>query len=245
MMKHHQAGSELLLSILGLGRRHRGWPAILALTLLLNACGHATISIPGKPRPQEETYHHCPAKGAPGGDPELDLLKNRIDLPPHPQTWTFHRLLHLPWPKAVDGVAMKQWSVSERRQVDRYEGSGVRVVGYIASVSVLPIPESANCYGLGGFDTHLWLASRPRAPRKDSIVTEVTPRVEARESGFDEDQMDRLAREGAKVRITGWLFLDNRHDSAVEKIRATLWEIHPVTRIDVWRGGRWVEQFGS
>jgi hypothetical protein len=57
-----------------------------------------------------------------------------------------------------------------------------------------------------------------------------------------------------EVRITGWLFLDNDHPTDLDRQRATLWEIHPVTRIDVWkteqgkdhkkRKGHWVKVAG-
>lgn len=165
-------------------------------------------------------------------------------MPLQPQTWTVQRLIHLAWPKAVDGVSMAKWTRRERSRVDLHEGMGVRAAGYIDSVSFLAIPESANCYGLAGFDTHLWLGARPYLPRKDAVITEVTPRTTAREHGFSEDQMERLAARGVRVRITGWLFLDNRHDAGVEKVRATLWEIHPVTQVDVWRRQRWATIWG-
>ena len=42
-------------------------------------------------------------------------------------------------------------------------------------------------------------------------------------------------RRRLRVRVPGWLFLDYGHASTVERERATLWEIHPVSRIDVWR----------
>jgi hypothetical protein len=47
--------------------------------------------------------------------------------------------------------------------------------------------------------------------------------------------LQAYAGHASRVRITGWLFLDNDHPTDLDRQRATLWEIHPVTRIEVWR----------
>jgi hypothetical protein len=55
---------------------------------------------------------------------------------------------------------------------------------------------------------------------------------------------------GDSVRISGWLMFDPLHydqmwqyDSAADttgtKARITLWEIHPITRIEVFKNGTW------
>ncbi|HEX8946148.1 MAG TPA: hypothetical protein VF785_23635, partial [Gemmatimonadaceae bacterium] len=44
-----------------------------------------------------------------------------------------------------------------------------------------------------------------------------------------------------RVRIRGWLMLDQMHPESVGHSRATLWEIHPIMHLD-WREsrGRWI-----
>ena len=42
------------------------------------------------------------------------------------------------------------------------------------------------------------------------------------------------------VRISGWTMLDPEHPDQVGKTRGTIWEIHPVMRLDVMQaGGGW------
>ena len=36
------------------------------------------------------------------------------------------------------------------------------------------------------------------------------------------------------VRISGWLLFDPQHTNHLKKYRSTLWEIHPITKIEVW-----------
>jgi hypothetical protein len=43
------------------------------------------------------------------------------------------------------------------------------------------------------------------------------------------------------VRISGWILLDPEHPDQVGKTRATIWEIHPVMKIEVSTGGMWRE----
>jgi hypothetical protein len=60
-----------------------------------------------------------------------------------------------------------------------------------------------------------------------------------------------LATAGDTVRVSGWLMFDPEHwsqmwqysspaDTTGTKARITLWEIHPVTRMEVRRNGAWV-----
>jgi len=42
------------------------------------------------------------------------------------------------------------------------------------------------------------------------------------------------------VRISGWLMLDPEHRNHLNKYRGTLWEVHPITRIEVQQDSTWV-----
>ena len=44
-----------------------------------------------------------------------------------------------------------------------------------------------------------------------------------------------------QVRISGWLMLDQEHPEQIGKTRGTLWEIHPITRIEVKDANGWRE----
>jgi hypothetical protein len=79
------------------------------------------------------------------------------------------------------------------------------------------------------------LGNSPHTDTGDTVITEATPRVRAREHGFSLKTMIQLRRRHARVRVTGWLFLDSGHAHQIEKKRVTLWEVHPVTRVDVWQ----------
>ena len=69
--------------------------------------------------------------------------------------------------------------------------------------------------------------------------------------GWTLDKLRHATQQGDSVRISGWLMFDPEHydqmyrydpanTSKSGKYRATLWEIHPITRLEVWRSGRWV-----
>ena len=55
------------------------------------------------------------------------------------------------------------------------------------------------------------------------------------------DQLVQLAKKGARVRVTGWMLWDEEHGSEVGKSRGTLWEIHPVHKIEVFNDGEWID----
>jgi hypothetical protein len=43
------------------------------------------------------------------------------------------------------------------------------------------------------------------------------------------------------VRFSGWLLFDPEHKNHLGRFRQTLWEIHPITKIEVSTDGEWVD----
>jgi hypothetical protein len=73
------------------------------------------------------------------------------------------------------------------------------------------------------------------------VVVEITPRWLAANDGWRLQTFKRLAEQRAKVRITGWLMFDPQHPDQIGKTRGGLWEVHPITKIEVFSDGRWIE----
>ena len=129
------------------------------------------------------------------------------------------------------------------------ENRAAEIVGYV--VRVLPGgKETTNCGALDRphRDTHIELIRSPGDVAKTRrFIVEVTPRWRAAmwAQGIDWST-DRLkwALEGRWVKVRGWLFFDREHVSQSENMahgnpsnwRATAWEIHPITGIEVVPG---------
>jgi hypothetical protein len=197
------------------------------------------LNIPTKPQPREITFRGCPP-GGDGGDPELNRLKNRVDegnYTPVP----FDSIARLPWPSGVENNRRTRWSASDRAAVARYEGIPVAVEGYLAAAKLMG-PESPNCHGADSEfrDWHLWLVDSATQDRSRSVVVEVTPRVRPSHPAWKISTLNRLARSGDRVRVSGWLMLDPEHPDQVGKTRGTIWEIHPVMKMETSIRGRWV-----
>ncbi|MEP6741419.1 MAG: hypothetical protein ABJB61_02890 [bacterium] len=148
------------------------------------------------------------------------------------------------------GEDQSRWSQSHAASIE----------GYVVSVSSGPL-ESANCFCHR--DTHIMLALRPDAPPRQQIVVEVTPCIngnaQALAPGFQlaspgktneivpltDWSEETLKHEltGRRVRFEGWLFFDSHHAAEAENTapgrannwRATAWELHPVTKIEILR----------
>lgn len=236
-------------------KRISGLPFLLgvgALITMLTGCGGSPSSSPVAtppasataapppnsgpfPTPQEETYHGCPPRGD-GGDAQLNVLKNRIDTAPW-QSVPLQSLLNLTWPPGVEKMKRDTWSRSAAAAVALSEGRPVITDGYLLMVRHEG-PESPNCHDPNARDYHMWLATSPSDTRANAMIVELAPRVVARNPGWgSEANILRLA--GHHVRIAGWLMLDQEHPEQLHKTRGTLWEIHPVMRIDVNQNGTW------
>jgi hypothetical protein len=154
----------------------------------------------------------------------LNLLKNRTEAPASYESVTVPELLALPSAAA--------------------DSRGIVLEGFIVTAKQAG-PESANCHSQRDLDFHVSIAADaatdPRATqvaRAQSVIVEPTPWTQ-RTLGLHLRILQKLARDGARVRIYGWQMFDPQHPDQLGRTRGTLWEVHPVTGIDVWSGGAW------
>jgi hypothetical protein len=193
--------------------------------------------------PQQEEFHGCPREGR-GGDTFLNLLKNRID----EGSWgpaTIEQMLALKWPKGVENRKMSGWSAADRAEVARNNGIAVQVEGYLL-LTRQEGAEATNCgsSAMDEIDYHMWLAAKPEDPRPTkSVVIEVTPRVRAKHPSWNYSAFSGLVRDKTRIRVSGWTMLDPEHPEEVGKSRGTIWEVHPVMKVEmqVSPGGGWQE----
>lgn len=182
----------------------------------------------------------CPPEGSPKPGStqsltppkiELNRYKNRTNLPSQVQPVTVPDVLKLPgdthgWDRSIEqrGVVLDGFLLGFK-----HEG-----------------PESPNCYSDVRRDFHMWIgAAKPttnadtRAMRAEAVVVEPTPAMQDSHPSWTEQSFLKLV--GQHVRITGWLMFDPEHPDQLGKTRGTLWEVHPAMKIEVQRGGGWVE----
>src|SRR5439155_8976739 len=134
--------------------------------------------------------------------------------------------------------------------VKELEGAPLTLVGYLAGVR-LEGPESTNCgeQAANRRDFHVWLvgARAQRMPnsqlydRRRSVVIEVSPRLREQHTQWTTTALRRLVGTNTQVRISGWLMLDQEHPEQIGKTRGTLWEIHPITKIEAFTDGQWID----
>jgi len=88
-------------------------------------------------------------------------------------------------------------------------------------------------------DTHIAFAESPDDSEAKAVVVEVTPRVRISHPKWTTETLKLLANARDSVRFTGWAFFDPIQKGKLGRYRGTLWEIHPVTRIEFFHAGRW------
>ncbi len=147
--------------------------------------------------------------------------KRRVRMPSSytPLTWAaFLQLPELP----------KAYGAADWRTVRAYSRRGVSLEGYVAEI--LRMHDG---------DLHVNLRSTPpphcfpKGQREEQIVTEVTPDFQPPTTGWSYAALRDLCERQSKVRVGGWLMHDFPH-TGNHTWRVTMWEIHPVTRLEVW-----------
>ena len=157
----------------------------------------------------------------------LNILKNRHSLPK---------------PEEIDrSVSSAKLFNSGDRPNAFNEHAAASIEGYILKAKEEK-EESCNCHSHNpsNWDYHVYLNIDKEAHKiGESIVIEITPYTRKLHPEYTLEYIQHL--KGKKVRISGWLMFDFEHLSnsyeshpEVEKVfRHTVWEIHPITSIEV------------
>ena len=199
-----------------------------------------------RPPPQELQGGTCQAvgRGTTRVDSATNLLKNRVDIPNSYHEVTVADVLALP----DQGLPTRRWkwSGSDSAMVLEYEDVPIAIDGYLVD-AVEEGKEATNC----GIDTHPWhdwhiwlVATQGESvnhQKNQAVVVEVTPRVRALPMNWSLSDLRTIRSNHERVRISGWLMFDPDHPNNIGTSRGTIWEIHPVTKIEVFRNGNWVD----
>jgi len=181
----------------------------------------------------------CPDAGCGvGGDTRLNKKKNRKDIPAQVsyQPMTFEDFLHLEEERPT------QWTTGQlRNEVEALgEDTPVALAGYL--IGAHPgSPETCNCElsGEANNDYHINLVERPGDRLWNSIVVEMTPRVRPSFPQWTLQNIQGLITDinnPPLVRVSGYLLFDSQHVSRSGGPRITIWEVHPVTKLEVCSG---------
>lgn len=157
---------------------------------------------------------------------------------------------HSPVDSDVDPTVTLTAMVAPGDDENRFDNkSAATLTGFVLEV-LFGGTETCNCHAAkpDERDTHIVLTLHENADKTQSVVAEVTPRTRLlrRNAGHNDWTTDALRRDiqGKWVQITGWLMFDLEHVHEAENtnpggahnFRATCWELHPVTTINVLTG---------
>jgi hypothetical protein len=192
-------------------------------------------------------------------DGNLDVIRlNGHDCPPEgdarsPDVKDLNRLkarYHSPVASDIDHRVTLTAMVAPGDDEGRFDNkSAATIIGFVLKASEGGV-ETCNCHARAPEqrDTHILLAPSEGADRTQGVVTEVTPRTRLlhQRAGANDWTTAALQRDiqGKWVEITGWLLFDVEHVGEAENtnpggahnVRATCWEIHPITSIKVLDG---------
>lgn len=194
--------------------------------------------MPEKPPASPEGFNGCPPEGQ-GGDPELNLLKNRVDRGAYIPV-SLDSILALTWPKSAELAPMSSWTPAGRAFISQYMGLPVVVEGYIDALRE-GVADPANC-NRSDPRNHFWrltIIKEPKDRRSQAVIAISTPQTRLGHTWIAEIIRGFLIEARVPVRISGWLYFNPNSPQEIGRTRATLWEITPVMQIEVFQGGRW------
>jgi len=186
-------------------------------------------------------FHGITPEGI-GGDPELNRQKNRWSAPAKVEDLTISQVIALPH-DALDMMSNEKrsrWNDNALDQAAKSEDRGVQVIGYLAQVREEG-PEACNGKSDIYHDFHLWITESPYQNKNTGIVVEAIPFWKEQHSAWRFETFEKLAFEHTRVRVTGWILWDQEHGDEVGRSRGSCWEVHPITKFEVFSNGTWLE----
>ena len=169
-------------------------------------------------------------------DQGTNRRKNRTDIPTSYHSVTWKAIAELPYPRPAP-KSREHFTPEQLAPIEKYEGAAVQTIGYVVAIKPQKgNSESCNCgmKGEAATDWHIALAQHPGDGEKTSVVVEPTPRIKKNHPNWTKKNLEPWLNEDMPVRISGWLLFDPEHTNHLNKYRSTLWEIHPITKIEVW-----------
>lgn len=219
--------------------------------------------------PSQPAFNGCPIQGLAStgtlsaDKQDLNRKKNRIDTPQANiyQPISFTAFRNLPWsapiahqsalaenfPVVIEGylgwVASQDGESPNCNQSTRFPDFDCDPLPTSASPANVDFHISLLDYPVVGFDhsSSGFAHSAIGRSRADAIIVETTPRVRINHPGWTIGRLCAFVFDGTRVRISGWSMLDPEHPENVGETRATIWEIHPIMRIEFWDGKTWIE----
>lgn len=212
--------------------------ALCWFVLLMVACGVVEARTSRKSHGDDaQIIASCPPQGDARRQKERDLnvLKRRMDTPSSSQ---------------IDPNATLAAILAPGDDTSRWDDhKGAIVSGYVAEVKAGE-SESVNCHtkDVQYRDTHIALTLDPMShDEKKWVIVEVTPQWRAQMAKDGVDWSTPTLHKtllGRWVRVTGWLMFDDEHAAQSANTstgrgrvwRATAWEVHPITKIELLPG---------
>jgi hypothetical protein len=208
--------------------------AVMDVSLLSAQSPYPRFSHATRPsHPCAPDLEQCPAIGCGGGDTLLNGKKNILTIPSSLEVITFDDFRHL------EEERPSTWMEGQPRdEVEQLgEGTGVMLTGYLFGAHS-GSPETCNCKlsGEENNDYHLNIVEHDVDPQTASVVVEMTPKFRKNKPAWTLTTLDGLAPARNKrlplVRVSGYLLFDSEHVSRSGGERMTIWEIHPVTKVE-------------
>lgn len=201
-----------------------------AILLLILSLG--VLSLNGQ---NYETFNGCPPEGDAKGidDQNTNKLKNRYTFPSEAD---------------IDHSITLQRMLEPGNDENRFtEAKAATITGYVVKVNKKGSSETCNCHASAPMftDTHIEVVlDKEHAGKQERVIVEITPRIRAIMATKGEDWSGQALQNliGKRVTFTGWMLWDWRHKKDAENTdpgdtkqnwRATCWELHPVTSIEI------------
>jgi hypothetical protein len=186
-------------------------------------------------------FQGIPPEGV-GGDPDLNILKNRDRPPRQYSPMTVEQVISLPvFEKAeLKGFRRSQWPLETLEKIAAIESGGAIVEGYLNRVWVGGrTSATAHRQGVQNSDWLLSLTSNPEDDASKSVTTVISPRTRSNHPDWTLAQLQALSRSRQRVRVSGWLLFGQPMLTNLGRA-ATRWRIQPILEVEVQGKKGWI-----
>ncbi|HXN06764.1 MAG TPA: hypothetical protein VN944_06850 [Nitrospiria bacterium] len=134
----------------------------------------------------------------------------------------------------------KFFSPAQNEYLEKNENRAITLEGFLLDFSQ-EMEAEVPCKSPAKKELRLWVGAGPVQAKSYAVLVELPIHSKDKQDRAKLGRLQVALKRNTKIKISGWVLYNPENPDQYGRIRGTLWEISPITRIEIWENGKWKE----
>lgn len=156
------------------------------------------------------------------------------------ETMDVNQFLQSLTPNLKTSKYRKFFSPAQNDYLEKNENRAITLEGFLLDFSQ-EMEADVPCKSPAKKELRLWIGAVPVQDKSYSVLVEVPMHSKDKQNKAKLNRLQAALKRNTKIKISGRVVYNPENPDQYGRIRGTLWEISPITRIEIWENGKWKE----